>query len=325
MTRSKLKTLFVMDPITNVNPDKDSTFLLLMEAQARGHTSYVCGIEGLSAEGPRGFAHARPVSVMRPAHEGGKHADEGALERIAFDDLDVIWMRKDPPVDDAYLFACMLLDRADRTRTLVFNDPSNLRVVHEKLWALGYEDLTPKTVVSSRPDVLVDFVKSQGRGVLKPLHLMGGMGVFAFDANDKNLRSAADLLTLEGKRPAIAQEFLPEVTRGDKRVILVDGEPIGALLRVPRGDDVRSNLHVGGSAQPGVIDDDDRRIAARIGPTLKALGMFFVGIDVIGGRLTEVNVTSPTGLQEIDRLDGRAGDTRMGPQIWSAVEGKLAR
>ena len=154
---------------------------------------------------------------------------------------------------------------------------------------------------------------------------MGGMGVFAFDAGDKNLRSAADLLTLEGKRPAIAQEFLPAVSQGDKRVILLDGEPVGAVLRVPRGDDVRSNLHVGGSAQRGLVDDADRAIAARIGPLLTQLGMFFVGIDVIGGKLTEVNVTSPTGLQEIDRLDGRTGDDRMGPQVWNAIERKRAR
>ena len=317
-----MKVLYVMDPIASVNPEKDSTFLLMLEGQSRGHEAFVCGPEGLIAHGARGAAFARRVRVMRPQAPGGAHHEAGALERVAFDDLDVIWMRKDPPVDDAYLFACMLLDRADRARTLVLNDPSNLRVVHEKLWALAYPELGPETVISARPDVLVDFVKQRGRGVLKPLHMMGGMGVFAFDADDKNLRSAADLLTWDGTRHALAQEFLPAVKNGDKRVILLDGEPVGALLRVPRGDDIRANLHVGGSAQRGVVDDDDRRIAARIGPELSRLGMFFVGLDVIGGRLTEVNVTSPTGLQEIDRLDGRTGDDRMGALVWRAVEAR---
>jgi glutathione synthase len=218
-----------------------------------------------------------------------------------------------------------MLDRADPARTLVLNNPQSLRVAHEKLWGLFADDVTPRQVVSSRPDILVAFVQKMGRGVLKPLHLMGGMGVMAFDAKDKNLRSAADLLTLEGRRPAIAQEFLPAVRDGDKRVILLDGEPVGAVLRVPREDDVRSNLHVGGTAKQAVIDDDDRRICARIGPKLVELGLFFVGIDVIGGKLTEVNVTSPTGVQEIDALDGRSGKQRMPSLTWDRVEEKLAR
>lgn len=318
-----MRFLMVMDPIAQANPDKDTTFAFLLESQARGVDNLVCGVNDLWAEGARGFARAARVRVRRPTEQDPSHVEVVETVDVAFDDIDVIWMRKDPPVDDVFLYACMILDRADPARTLVLNDPRSLRVVHEKLWALGLEDVTPRTVVSSRPDVLVAFVKKLGKGVLKPLHLMGGMGVMAFDADDKNLRSAADLLTLEGRRPALAQEFLPAVREGDKRVILVDGEPVGAVLRVPRADDVRSNLHVGGTARKASIDEHDRRIAARIGPALRELGLFFVGIDVIGGKLTEVNVTSPTGVQEIDRLDGRAGTNRLPAIVMDAVEAKL--
>lgn len=319
------RALYVMDPLHAVNPNKDTTFALLLEAQARGIENLVCGVNDLWTEGAKGFAKAARVEVRRPTADDGAHAKTLAVEDVAFDDLDVIWMRKDPPVDDVFLYACMMLDRADPARTLVLNNPQSLRVAHEKLWGLFADDITPRQVVSSRPEVLVAFVHKMGRGVLKPLHLMGGMGVMAFDAKDKNLRSAADLLTLEGRRPAIAQEFLPAVRDGDKRVIVLDGEPVGAVLRVPRDDDVRSNLHVGGTAKAAVIDDDDRRICARIGPRLVELGLFFVGIDVIGGKLTEVNVTSPTGVQEIDALDGRSGKQRMASLTWDRVEGKLAR
>jgi len=312
-----------MDPVSLVNPDRDTTFSLLEEMQARGVESFVCEVADLSADGTRGFARAKKIAVRRPTANDRTHATLGDTQRLSFDDVDVIWMRKDPPVDDAFLFATMILDRADPTKTLVLNRPSSLRVAHEKLWGLWAADLGPRTMVSSKPDDLVAFVKSLGQGVLKPLHLMGGMGVFAFSADDKNLRSAADLLTLEGKRPAIAQEFLPAVKTGDKRVILLDGEPVGAVMRVPRADDIRSNLHVGGTAVRAALDDDDRRIAARIGPKLLELGLFFVGIDVIGGKLTEVNVTSPTGVQEIDRLDGRTGKDRIASLVMDAVEKKL--
>ena len=319
------RALYVMDPIHAVNPDKDTTFALLLEAQARGIDNLVCSVNDLWTRGDKGHAKAARVQVRRPTLDDATHAKVLALEDVCFDDIDVIWMRKDPPVDDVFLFACMMLDRADPARTLVLNDPRGLRLAHEKLWGLFADDVTPRQVVSSRPEVLIAFVQEMGIGVLKPLHLMGGMGVMVFQADDKNLRSAADLLTLEGRRPAIAQEFLPAVREGDKRVILLDGEPVGAVLRVPRDDDVRSNLHVGGTAKRAVIDDDDRRICARIGPRLVELGLFFVGIDVIGGKLTEVNVTSPTGVQEIDALDGRNGAQRLPALTWDAVEGKLAR
>ena len=180
-------------------------------------------------------------------------------------------------------------------------------------------------MVSSRPEVLVEFVRQRGQGVLKPLHLMGGIGVMVFDAADRNLRSAADLLTEDGRRPALAQEYLPDARRGDKRVIVLDGEPVGAVNRVPREDDVRANLHAGAQARRADIDEDDRRICARLGPQLRELGLYLAGIDVIGGRLTEVNVTSPTGVQQIDRLEGRTGSSRVVSLIVDGAEAKARR
>ncbi|HEY4223789.1 MAG TPA: glutathione synthase [Myxococcota bacterium] len=320
-----MRHLFVMDPIESVHPDKDTTFAFMADTQARGHDNLVCGLHDLWAEDARGFARADRVEVHPSTSSAGRDKPAHFTRRdrvdIAFSDVDIIWMRKDPPVDDAYLYATMILDRAP---CLVLNDPISLRVVHEKMWGLWAEEVTPRQVVSSRPDILVEFVKKRGKGVLKPLHMMGGMGVFAFDADDKNLRSAADLLTFEGKRQALAQEYLPAVRQGDKRVILIDGEPVGAVLRVPRGDDHRSNMHVGGTAAKAVVDDDDRRICALIGPKLRELGLFFVGIDVIGGKLTEVNVTSPTGVQEINKLDARTGGDRLEALVVDAALAKLA-
>jgi glutathione synthase len=234
-------------------------------------------------------------------------------------------MRKDPPVDDAFLQATMILDRHDPARTVMMNTPASLRVANEKLWGLFAAELFARTVVSARREVLLAELARMGKGVLKPLSGAGGAGVMAFEHGDKNVRAAVDLLTNEGRRVALVQEYVPAVKNGDKRVILLGGEPIGAVWRVPQADDNRANMHVGGSVRKAEIDDDDRRIAARLKPELLRLGLHFVGIDVIGGKLTEVNVTSPTGVQEIDRLDGRTGGDRMSAKVMEYVEGLLAR
>jgi glutathione synthase len=316
--------LYVADPIHTFNPSSDTTLALMHEAQRRGVTNFICEMKDLAA-GPEGaaFARARPVTVRTPTADDPSFFSAGAARDVSFDEVDVVWMRKDPPVDDDYTYATMLLERHG-DRTLVLNDPTALRVVHEKLWAIAYPDLVPPQVVTSRPDVLRAFVQQHGKAALKPLAFMGGMGVMVFAADDVNLRSAIDLLTLEGKRPALAQAYLPAVKKGDKRVIVVDGEPIAALNRVPRGDDVRANLHAGGSAEQGIIDDDDRHICARLAPELRRLGIFFAGLDVIGGKLTEVNVTSPTGLPQINRLDGRSGATLVESLMLDRVFAKLA-
>jgi glutathione synthase len=252
-------------------------------------------------------------------------ATVGAARELRIDDVQLVWMRKDPPVDELFLTTLRLLERHDPTKTMVLNDPRALRVVHEKLWALEFPDLVPPQVVTARPEVLKAFVDEHGTAVIKPLAFMGGMGVMVFDKGDRNLKSAIDLLTAEGKQPALAQAYLPGVRVGDKRVICIDGEPVAALLRVPKPDDVRANLHVGGTATKVEVDDDDRRICARLKPELLRLGIFFAGLDVIGGRLTEVNVTSPTGIASIDAIEGRTGATSVARLVVERARARFAQ
>jgi glutathione synthase len=319
--------LYIIDPFASLNPTSDTTLAFLAESQRRGVENLVCEMKDLGARpGATGFARARPVTLHLPlpSTNGPELGTLGPPRDVAFDDIDIIWMRKDPPVDDLYLYATMLLDRHDPRRTLVLNDPAALRLAHEKLWALQFPDLVPPQVVSARPDVLRAFVNEHGKAAIKPLAFMGGMGVMVFGKDDPNLKSAIDLLTMEGRRPALAQAYLPAIVRGDKRVIVIDGEPVAALLRVPRGDDVRANLHAGGTATRGVVDDDDRRICARLAPELLRLGVFFAGLDVIGGMLTEVNITSPTGLPQINQLDGRTGPATVESLIMDRAFARLA-
>ncbi len=312
--------LYVMDPLERVNPVEDTTFDFLLEGQARGVENLVCGIGDLENIGRHGFATARPAKVMRPQNPGDAHCEIGQPRRVAFDDMRAIWMRKDPPVDMNFLLATHLLDRYDPDKTLMMNRPESLRVASEKLWALFADELGPKTAVSAKSSVLLNFIQEHGRGVVKPIGLAGGAGIMAFSADDKNAKAAIDLLTDQGKTPAVVQEYLPDVRKGDKRVIFLAGKPIGAVLRVPLGDDHRSNMHVGGTVEQIDVDEVDHKIAEKIGPKLVELGLWFVGIDVIGGKLTEVNVTSPTGVQEIDRLDGRTGSDRMSAQVMDFVD-----
>lgn len=315
--------LYVMDPLDRVNPNADTTFAFLLESQARGVENHVCEITDLWSEGRRGFARTRKTTVRRPTDDDASQCSFGAHETRAFDDFSVIWMRKDPPVDEIFLLSTMLLDRHDPKKTLLMNDPAGLRIANEKLWGLFADDLGPDTVVSSRTDVLVNTIEKWGKGVVKPIGLAGGTGVMVFESGDKNLRAAVDLLTLEGRRPAVAQAYIPEVREGDKRVILLGGDAVGAVLRVPQQNDHRANMHVGGSAVKTDVTDRDREIAARLKPELLKLGIHFAGIDVIGGRLTEVNVTSPTGVQEIDRLDGRTGKDSLPVMVMDYTEALL--
>ncbi len=315
-----LRHLFVMDPLGGVNPDADTSFDFLLETTRRGHENFLCAIGDLVSHQDKGSAYCRPVEVFRPGQKGGEHHRVHDERKMAFDDFDVIWMRKDPPVDEVFMLATMMLDRHDPKKTVMMNRPDGLRVANEKLFGLFAPELGPETIVSSRPAELVAATKEWGKAVVKPIGFAGGSGVMVFDADDKNLNAACDLLTDVGRRPAVCQRYLKDVRTGDKRVILLGGEPIGALLRIPAATDHRANMHVGGSVAAGVLDEHDRAIAARLKPALLALGLHFVGIDVIGGKLTEVNVTSPTGVQEIDRLDGREGDDRMSHQVMDYVQ-----
>ncbi len=301
MSPSPLSMLFVMDPIDSIDIAKDTTFALMLAAQQRGHRVHFCAIDALSADGGHAVARIQPVELRR---EVGRHAVLGAPRTVVLDDeLDVVWQRKDPPVDVDFITATQIL--ALCRRALVLNRPDTIIWANEKLYALRFADLMPETRVTRRIPELVDFLaKRGGEMIVKPLGGKGGEGVFHVRHDDRNLFSILETATGFGTRWAMAQQYLPEIREGDKRILLVDGEVLGALLRVPAAGETRANLHVGGTAVRAPLDARDLHIVERLRPALQRDGLFFVGIDVIGGLLTEVNVTSPTGIQEIDALEG---------------------
>jgi glutathione synthase len=296
-----MRFVYVMDPMDRVLPDKDTTFAFQRAAQARGHEALHCELRDLFVRDGDVFARVRHLTVSDTA----PHATFGKAEEVRLADVHAVLIRKDPPFDALYLYASLLLDRV-RGRTVLMNDPRGLREANEKLYALNFSRYMPKTLVSSNEEHIFAFVKEVGgRGVIKPLDLAGGSGVMIVDLADKNSRGIVQLLTVDGTRYAMVQEFLPAVTKGDKRVLLLDGEPLGAINRVPKSDDFRSNIHVGGSVEPVEITSDELAMIKDIAPRLREDGLVFVGLDVIGGRLTEVNVTSPTGIQQLSQHRGR--------------------
>lgn len=297
-----MRIAFLMDPIEHVLVDKDTTFALILAAQARGHDVFTFGPREVFARGAEVFAalHRTHARVAPPPD----HAVVGPATVTDLRTLDAVFIRTDPPFDSHYLYVSLLLERL-RGEVLVVNDPRGLRDANEKLYAMHFTEVMPRTLVACREDEIRAFIDGlDGPGVIKPLDGAGGRGVMVLDKGDKNFRSIIETLTDAGKRFAMVQEFLPAVRVGDKRVLLLDGDPLGAILRVPRADEARSNIHVGGSVVRCELDDDDRRIIAAVAPRLRADGLYFVGLDVIGGRLTEVNVTSPTGIQELSRFQG---------------------
>jgi glutathione synthase len=300
--------LFVMDPVLGIDCTKDTTFVLMHEAQRRGHRVLVCEVGDLYVEGGRPCARARGIRLRR---EPGRHADLEAPHGFALDDVcDAIFQRKDPPVDEAYVTATQILMLCQRA--LVLNRPESILAANEKLYALRFPDLMAETCVTRSIPDLIDFMtRLGGEMIVKPLGGKGGEGIFHLRHDDRNLFSILEQATAFGARWTMAQRYLPEVRQGDKRILLVDGEPIGAVLRVPAERETRANLHVGGRAMRAGLDEADRRIVARIAPALLRDGFFFVGIDVIGGRLTEINVTSPTGIQEVNALEGVALEERV--------------
>ncbi|MCL4685886.1 glutathione synthase [Myxococcota bacterium] len=310
--------LFVMDPIGSIDIAKDTTFALMLAAQQRGHRVLYCELAELSVDDGRAVARIQPVELRR---EPGRHATLGAPRTVVLDDeLDLVWQRKDPPVDQDFITATQIL--ALCKRALVLNRPDTVIWANEKLYALGFADLMPETRVTRRIPELVDFLaKRGGEMIVKPLGGKGGEGVFHVRHDDRNLFSILETATGFGTCWAMAQQYLPAIREGDKRILLVDGEPLGALLRVPAAGETRANLHVGGSAVRAPIDARDLRIIERLRPALQRDGLFFVGIDVIGGMLTEVNVTSPTGIQEIDALEGVC----LGDRVIAAAEARARR
>jgi glutathione synthase len=311
-----LKVALQMDPIAAVNIDADSTFRIALEAQARGHRLFHYTPDRLVFREGRVLARGWPVEVRRVK---GDHVTLGPEVEVDLAEFDVVWLRQDPPFDMAYITTTHLLDFI-HPRTLVVNDPFWVRNSPEKLLVLRFQDLTPPTLVSRNLEAIRAFKAVHGDVILKPLYGNGGAGVFRLDANDRNLSSLYELFTGFSREPLIVQKYLPAVAKGDKRVILVDGEAVGAINRVPQAGETRSNLHVGGRAEPVALTDRDREICAAIGPTLREKGQVFVGIDVIGDWLTEINVTSPTGIQELERFDGINAAAR----IWEAIEAKRA-
>lgn len=296
-----MRIVVVMDPPSTVNVDEDTSFALMLEAQERGHRVNHCLIHDLYLDGGRVCAEVRRAHCQRDPAEPIRL---GEPEEVDLADVDAVLMRKDPPFDDDYLWATLLLEHA-RGKTLLVNDPRGLRDANEKIYATYFPELMTDTMVTSDKDRIKAFLRRLGtRGVLKPLSGAGGEGVFALDPADPNLNAIIETVTRGGRQLAMVQRYLPEVVKGDKRVLLLDGEPLGAIMRVPQGGDLRSNIHVGGRVEAAEIDDDDRRIIEAIAPRLRADGLIFVGLDVIGGKLTEVNVTSPTGIQQMARLMG---------------------
>jgi glutathione synthase len=305
-----MRFVFVMDPLDGVTHDKDTTFAFIQAAQARGHLSYHCLLRDLFIDDGEAWALAHPVHVL-PEPPWIRLDTKVGLEKLLLAEIDAVFMRKDPPFDRAYLYATLVLERA-RQKTLLINDPRGLRDANEKLYALNFPAWTPRTRVTADRDMIHAFCAAHGGvAIVKPLDGAGGMGVMQIRTGDKNARAIVDMLTHEGRRLTIVQEFLPSVTAGDKRILLLDGEPLGAILRVPRQDDLRSNIHVGGSVVPTELTERESEMVRALAPRLRADGLVFVGLDVIGERLTEVNVTSPTGIQELGRFTGTRPSDRV--------------
>jgi glutathione synthase len=296
-----MRHLFIVDPLPGLNPDADTSVVFMRDAARRGHELATCGVGDLSV-GPGGRTQANWVDTR--AREGRDWYTLGASGTSELGAFDVVWMRKDPPYDLNYFFVTHLLDLVS-PKTLVVNSPRGLREVTEKLFILRFPDVCPESLVSRNIKELLAFrEKLGGEMIIKPLDGCGGEGVFHLTKEDRNVQTILELGTRHGTSYQIAQRYIPEVRAGDKRIIVVEGEPVGAVLRVPQHWESRANFHVGGTAAKAPITARERAICARIGPELVAHGIVFAGIDVIGDWLTEVNVTSPTGIQEINRLDG---------------------
>ena len=310
-----MKIAFQMDPIEYVDINADSTFRLAEEAQNRGHDLYVYTPNDLTFKRSKIIAKVRSISLKRII---GDHVSFGAIEIVDLTEFDVIWLRQDPPFDMGYITNTHLLDLIAK-ETLIVNNPFWVRNLPEKLLVLEFPDLIPDTVISRDLEEIKEFKREFKDIIIKPLYGNGGAGIFRLKEDDKNLTSLYELFSNMSSEPLIAQAFLPDVKNGDKRIILVDGNPVGAINRVPKAGEIRSNMHVGGKAEPAILSHRDKEICSAIGPTLKSKGQVFVGIDVIGEYLTEINVTSPTGIQELERFD----NVNIAEMIWQAVEEKL--
>jgi glutathione synthase len=301
-----MRLLYIMDPVETMIPDKDTTLAFLSAGHQRGHENFHALQQQIYVS--RGELRARCRQIL--FRHGAPSLAEHPVDLDA-SEVDAILVRKDPPFDQEYLYTTLLLEHA-RGKTLLINDPRALRDANEKLYALQFPEFVPRTLVSASRDQILEFTSEVGgKAVIKPLDGAGGFGVLALSSDDQNARAIIDMLTLEGKHLAMAQEYLPEVRKGDKRILLLDGEPLGAILRVPRSDDLRSNIHVGGSVVASDLTANETAMVRAMAPRLRADGLVFVGLDVIGERLTEVNVTSPTGIQQLARFTGSKPEEKL--------------
>lgn len=311
--------LFVMDPPETFNPRADSTFVMITEALRRGHRPWGTGVEGLGMRGPEALARVAPVALVGDGSPRLVYAEAPRSRLLS--EFSAVLMRKDPPVDQGYVAATWILDHAG---TLVLNAPAGLRTLNEKLSILRFGDFVPRTFISRDTNELRDILDTLGgRMIIKPVYGFGGREILLARADDPNLGSLLELATAEGSRWTVAQEYLPAASEGDKRILMVGGEPIGAVLRVPAKGELRNNFHAGGSPVKSELTDRDRAICSAVGPMLREADQFFVGLDVIGGLLTEINVTSPTGMQEINRLQGLTDDATMQARFWDALEARI--
>ncbi len=317
-----LRIAVVADPVARFLPDKDTTFVLMLEAQRRGHAVFAIEHRHLFARGDEVGAPCRRVELRRPSAPDEAHYvfHEAMVARL--NEFDAVLMRSDPPVDEDFLYATHLLSLVEAQGVFVMNRPGALRDANEKLYALNFPDLIPRTMLTRDIAQLKDFLGDLGgEMIIKPPHGWGGLGIFHVHAKDRNLNAILEMMTDNGRKLVMAQEYVKAVRdTGDERVVVVDGEALGAVARIPREDEHRSNLHVGGTARKVTIGPRERRICDRVADRLRADGLWLVGLDIIGDYLTEVNVTSPTGVQEIDRLDG----VRIEAKVIDLVERKVA-
>ena len=303
-----------MDPVEGINIETDTTFFMMLEAQTRGHGLWRFSPDRLALEDGRVLARGQALNVRAVKED---HHTLGAVETREVSDFDVVLMRQDPPFDMAYITASYFLERI-HPKTLVVNDPTEVRNAPEKLLVTTFPGLQPPTLITSDVEAIRDFRARHGEMVLKPLYGGAGSGVVKLGPDDPNLDALLELHAMIGREPVIAQKFIPAVSRGDKRILLVDGQPVGAINRVPAKGQVRSNMARGGRAEAVEITARDREICAAIGPELKRRGLIFVGIDVIGDYLTEINVTSPTGAQQLKRFSG----VDAAAALWDCIEAK---
>jgi glutathione synthase len=317
-----LKLAFIIDPISRLDPGHDTSVAIMEAAQILGHQVYITQADRLGVIDTRAYGWLQQVTMKPVVREGDHWISEPDWYRLdeakwrSLDDMDAVFMRKDPPVTVPYLYVTYILDYIDKAKTQVINSPAGLRAANEKMYALQFTDAIPETIVSADKQVIRSAVERWGAGVLKPLGGKAGEGILFLEGSDRNFNSIIEVSTHQGQEPVMVQTYLPAAKDGDKRVVMLNGEPIGAVNRVPTGKEFRGNMAVGGRSDKTELTARDLEICQQVGPALRRDGLIFVGIDIIGGYLTEVNVTSPTGIREIDRLD----DVRLGNQVVEWVE-----